>query len=157
VAPISKLLDKSIASFKEEIMATHDPKEADRIQEILDNKYKPADLAKIAAECKTITKEQQQDLLKLLQKYETIFDGTLGTWDTKPVNLELKDPNCKPYLAKPYPVPHSQERKLKDEVERLCTDGILRKINDSEWAAPSFTIPKPDGTLRSLANFIELN
>ena len=73
------------------------------------------------------------------------------------MDLELKDPNCKPYHAKPYPVPYSQEKKLKDEVERLCTDGILEKINDSEWASPSFTAKKPDGSLRSLANFIELN
>ena len=34
---------------------------------------------------------------------------------------------------------------------------ILKKINDSEWAAPMFTISKPDGTLRSLADFRELN
>ena len=35
--------------------------------------------------------------------------------------------------------------------------GVLRKKNDSEWAAPMFTIMKPDGTLRSLADFRELN
>ena len=92
-----------------------------------------------------------------MTKYKDLFDGSLGTWNTEPVDLELKDPDCKPYHAKPYPVPHSQEQQLREEVERLCNDRILRQINRSEWASPSFTIKKPDKSLRSLANFIELN
>ena len=96
-------------------------------------------------------------LLRLLRKFESLFDGTLGTWKTKPVELELKDPNCKPYHARPYPVPQSQEKKLKEEVERLCQHNVLRKINESEWASPAFTISKPDGSLRSLTDCRELN
>ena len=34
-----------------------------------------------------------------------------------PIKLELKDPNVKPYHAKPYPVPHSQEKMLKDDIK----------------------------------------
>jgi hypothetical protein len=75
---------------------------------------------------------EQKQLLKLLQKYEHLFDGTLGTWQTDPIDLELKDPNVKPHHSKPYPVPHSQEKKLKEELERLCQYGILKKINRSE-------------------------
>ena len=93
----------------------------------------------------------------MLQKYEHLFDGTLGTWDTDPVELELKDPDCKPYHAKPYPVPHSQEKKLREEINRLCEYGVMRKVNRSEWAAPMFTLIKPDQTLRSLADLRELN
>ncbi len=69
----------------------------------------------------------------------------------------MKEPDAKPYHAKPYPVPHSQERKLREEVDRLVKDKVLRKINRSEWACPMFTIPKPDNTLRSLADLRELN
>ena len=71
------------------------------------------------------------------------------------IKLELKE-GAKPYHAKPYPVPFSQEEKLKEEINRLVDYGILRKVNNSEWAAPMFTIPKPDGSLRSLADFREL-
>lgn len=28
--------------------------------------------------------------LKLLRKFEPIFDGTLGTWDDKPYHIELQ-------------------------------------------------------------------
>ena len=34
--------------------------------------------------------EQCNDLLKLLQKFDELFDVTLGTWKTDPVDLQLK-------------------------------------------------------------------
>jgi len=96
-------------------------------------------------------------LFTLLNKFEYLFDGTLGSWKTDPIELELKEADTKPYHAKPYPVPHSQEKQLKDEVERLINYGVLRKVKRSEWGCPMFTIVKPDGSLRSLADLRELN
>ena len=46
---------------------------------------------------------------------------------------------------------------LKNEVERLCKLGVLKKVNRSEWAAPTFIIPKKDGTVRFISDFRELN
>jgi hypothetical protein len=96
-------------------------------------------------------KRQTETTLKLLQKFEELFDGSLGTWKTDPINLELKDPNVKPFHAKPYPMPYSQVKQLKVEINRLGSYGVLRKINNSEWACPMCTIAKPDGSLQSLA------
>jgi len=61
------------------------------------------------------------------------------------------------YHARPYPVPHSQEQKLRAEVTQLCDYSILHKINISEWACPMFTISKLDGSLCSLADLREIN
>jgi hypothetical protein len=102
-----------------------------------------------------LEQSERRHLLHLLQKYEDLFDGSLGTWKTDPIQLELKDPNVKPYHAKPYPVPLSQEKRQKDEIRRLCEYGVLRKINHSEWACPMFTIS--DGSLCSLADLREVN
>ena len=33
----------------------------------------------------------QRKLLKLLHKFEELFNGTLDTWKTDPVDFELKD------------------------------------------------------------------
>jgi hypothetical protein len=71
--------------------------------------------------------------------------------------LELRDRNEKPYHTKPYPVPHSQEQQLKDEVQQLVDFGVLRKVNRSERACPMFTISKPGKSLRSLADLRELD
>jgi hypothetical protein len=83
------------------------------------------------ADCTHLEKAEQKQLLKLLQKYEDLFDGSLGTWKTEPIQLELKDPNVKPYHAKPYSAPHSPEQRLKDEIRRLCEYGVLSKISHS--------------------------
>jgi transposase InsO family protein len=144
-------------SIWKEIFSTDpDTTESERIQEILDHKYSKADLEKVAKESTHLPHAEQQALLKLLKKYETLFDGTLGNWKMDKYNIELRE-DATPYHAKPYPVPHSQEQKLREEVARLEKLNVLRKINRSEWGSPMFTIPKKDGTLRSIADFRELN
>ena len=142
----------------QEMLSMHDPitTEAERIQRILDIKYTPADLNQVVQDCTHLTDAEKSELGKVLAKYQDLFDGTLGTWKTDPIELELR-PEAKPYHAKPYPVPHSQEKKLKAEIERMCAYGVLRKVNRSEWGFPAFTIPKKDGTLRSIADLRELN
>ena len=42
-------------------------------------------------QCQHLTEVQHNELLKLLQKSEEFFDGTLGTYKTDPVNFELKE------------------------------------------------------------------
>jgi hypothetical protein len=157
--PADKLSELNIDNFEQEILFAHDPEttDAERIQNIVESKYCPADLRLIATECEILELEQQEMLFNLLSKFEHLFDGTLGTWKTETIELELKNDNEKPYHAKPYPVPHSQEQKLREEVKRLVEFGVLRKINRSKWACPMFTITKPDGSLRSLADLRGLN
>jgi hypothetical protein len=43
------------------------------------------------------------------------------------------------------------------EVERLCNLGVLEKQPASEWASPSFIIPKKDITVSFLSDFWEVN
>jgi hypothetical protein len=91
----------------------------------------------------------------LLIKYKTLFDGTLGHWDNVEYNINLK-PDVTPYHARAYPIPHKYVDTLKLEVERLCKVGVLKKVNRSEWAAPTFIIPKKDRSVRFISDFWEL-
>ena len=127
-----------------------------RIKEILDAKYEPANLEEIAANCTNLTKKQQKELHTLLTKYKSLFDGTLGHWKGEDYDIELK-PGVSPYHARPFPIPHVHEQTLRHEVDRLCQLGVLKKINQSEWGAPTFIIPKKDGTVRFISDFRELN
>jgi hypothetical protein len=43
------------------------------------------------------------------------------------------------------------------EVERLCKLGVLERQPASEWALPSFIIPKKDRTICFLSDFQEVN
>ena len=129
---------------------------ATRVKEILDAKYEPANLEECSKANSELNPEQQRKLLHLLNKHAPLFDGTLGTWKGSMVDLQLK-PDAEPYHARPYPIPRVHMDTLKMEVERLCEIGVLKKVNRSEWAAPTFIIPKKDGTVRFISDFRELN
>ena len=47
-----------------------------------------------------------------------MFDGTLGDWDTEPVDLEL-NPDSKPFNSRYYPVPIINKETLRKELKRL--------------------------------------
>ena len=129
---------------------------SDRVNRILDAKYEKADLSAIAKAQSHLKEEQQEKLKALLVKHQTLFDGTLGRWRGEPYDIELRE-DAKPYHARAYPVPKAYERTLRIEVDRLCQVGVLKKVNRSEWAAPTFIIPKKDGTVRFINDFRELN
>ena len=127
-----------------------------RMKRILDAKYEAANLPKVVDECSHLTKSQKQQLLKLLQKFESLFDGPLGTWQGEEIHIDLRE-GAQPYHAKPFPIPKAYEQQLKAEVQRLCNIGVLKRVNHSEWGAPTFVIPKKDGTIRFISDFRELN
>ena len=80
----------------------------------------------------------------------------MGKWEGKPYHIDLRD-NVTPFHAKPFSIPKMYEHTLKMEVERLVKIGVLRKINNSEWAAPTFIIPKTDDSVRFISDFGDLN
>jgi hypothetical protein len=127
------------------------------VTRILDANYKRADLQSIVKDkCKHLTANQQTKILQLLTKYESLFDGTLGDWKTKPVSFQLKEV-VSPYHGRAFPVPKVYKETIKKEVERLCQLGVLERQPASEWALPSFIIPKKDQTVRFLSDFWEVN
>ena len=79
-----------------------------RAVEILDAKYEKANLAQVVDEnCRHLTTQQRNALLRLLIKHEELFDGTLGDFKTPPVRFHLKKGE-RPYHGRAYPVPQSQ-------------------------------------------------
>ena len=80
----------------------------DSTSRILDAKYQNANLRQIVSNSKYLNDNEQIMLRDLLTKYEFLFDGTLGTWKTKPVDIEIQL-GAKPYYTKPYLVPGPQE------------------------------------------------
>jgi hypothetical protein len=145
-------LNRSLAI---ELLSTQDATKC--VTRILDAKYKKADLQTIVRDnCKHPSANQQKKLLQLLKKYESLFDGTLGDWKTKPVSFQLKE-GVSPYHGRVFPVPKIHKDTIIKEVERLCKLGVLERQPASEWASPSFIIPKKDRTVCFLSVFQEVN
>ena len=138
----------------------HEPKSTDeatqRLIKIADAKYQKADLQAIASNCIHLNANHQNKLLTVLKEFESLFDGTLGIWEIEPVSFEVKK-GMKPYHGKAYPVPKAYKETLMKEVNRLCEIGVLKWQASSEWASPSFIIPKKDGTIRTVSDFREVN
>jgi hypothetical protein len=66
--------------------STQDPTK--HVTQILDAKYQKAGLQSIVRDnCKHLSANQQKKLMQLLKTYESLFDGTLGDWKTKPVSF----------------------------------------------------------------------
>lgn len=149
---------RSLNNVYKEATEPHATKaETERATKILDAKYEPADLPKVVDEnCPHLSTEQKQKLLELLQKHDSMFQGKLGCWDDEYIHFELKQ-DATPYRARPYKVPYIHKDTVMNEINRLIKLGVLEKIESSEWGAPSFIIPKPNGTVRFLSDFRELN
>jgi hypothetical protein len=92
----------------------------------------------------------------MLQEYIPLFQGTQGCFKGEPITLELL-PNSKPYFSKPYSIPKAYMEVTKGEIDRLETIGLLTRVQSAEWAAPTFVIPKKNGTVRIITDFHMLN
>ena len=113
---------------------------------ILDANYKKADLDEVVRNIPHLTEEQKSQVLSLLYKHQSLFEGKLGLWNTPPVSLELEE-NAKPFHARAFPIPQIHEATIRKECERLCKEGVLEKDSNSQWAAPTFIVPKKEGAI----------
>ena len=75
----------------------------ERLVKTIDSTYAKEDLKKVAANATNLNAEERTQLLRCIQYFEDFFDGTLGDWDTDPINLELNPEsnlfNCKYHLV----------------------------------------------------------
>jgi hypothetical protein len=127
-----------------------------RMTDILDAKHKKADLNQIASSADHLTNSEQSSLLALLKKHEDLFDSALGAFTGTLHDIKLKE-NVEPHHARPFPASKTHELTLKSELDRLCALNALKRVNRSQWGAPTFVVPKKDGTARFISDFRELN
>ena len=83
---------------------------------------------------------ERESLNDLLKRFKHLFDGTLGTWNSAPYTVELKE-GALPYHAKPFPIPKIHEHIFKLELERLCNIGVLKRVKRSAYLWASVIAP----------------
>ena len=109
----TKLYGKRILVIKESRPVRNATK---RMKQILDAEYNKVYLKSIIMNLKYVKDKHKFSLLELLQKYEEIFDGTLGKYTRSNYTIELKE-DAKPYHAKTFPILKTHEPTLKKEVD----------------------------------------
>ena len=144
------------ALFHRYVFSHDDTEDANAATEIDSAKYQRVEIDDVVAKAVHLTHEQQNDLTNLLNRFTRLFSGKLGHYPGDPVHIEI-DPQAKPVHKRHYPVPRVHEQTFKQELERLVKIGVLERCGPSEWAAPTFIIPKKDNTVRFVSDFRALN
>ena len=75
------------------------------------------------------------------------------------MTIEIKKGE-EPVNLRPYPIPVKRKVVFLKDINRLIDIGVLCREevhNTSEWASPSFIIPKKDELVRFLSDFRNLN
>ncbi len=121
--------------------------------EILDAKYENSDVAEVVKGLTHLTAHQKTDLLQVLQENDTMFDGTLGVYPHKKIQIDI-DPNAKPVHSRPYLVPWIHLKTFKKELNHLVEIGVLAAQQESEWTLPSFITPKKNGRVRWISTYV---
>jgi hypothetical protein len=85
-----------------------------------------------------------------------MIDGTLGVYPHKKVHIDIA-PNAKPVHSRPHPVPCIHLKTFKTELNHLVQIGVLASQQESQWASPSFIIPKKDDRVCWSSNLHQLN
>ena len=88
----------------------------------------------------------------ILENHSSLFKEGLGTIQGETAKLHT-NPQVHPKFCKPRPVPFSLREKVEVELERLENEGIIRKRQFSEWAAPIVPVLKDDGTVRVCGDY----
>ena len=124
-------------------------------------KYTAESIDSIVSRSDNLDPIQRQQLYDVLIKHQRLFSGLenrrLGIFPQRKFKVRLR-PGATPYHCKqPIPIPITQRENFKNELQRQVDLGILERVYESEWGMPAFSVPKPDNTIRIVADLRELN
>jgi hypothetical protein len=122
---------------------------------ILDAKYKKVSTDDVVDQLEYLNPQQKEDLKAVMKDYGKLFSGTLGVYPHIKFHIDLI-PGAKAKHARPYPVPIIHMETFKKKLLHEVDIGVLSAQGASEWASPTFIIPKKDGRVRWVSDLREL-
>ena len=89
---------------------------------------------------------------RLIKKYAKLFEGGHGRINNFKATIALQL-DAKPIYRKARPVPYALKERVEAEFNRLEQQGIIKKVEQSNWAAPIVIVPKTDKSLRICGDY----
>jgi len=106
--------------------------------------------------CDKIPVQLNSKVQLLTRKYPTVLETGLGHCTKTKVSLYLRE-NAQPHFSKPREIAFSKRTAVKSELDRLEQEGVIIKLNISDWAAPIVCVTKPNGKIRICGDYKALN
>ena len=91
-------------------------------------------------------------LTSLLTKHDSLFKEELGTVHPYKATLHVNS-DATPKFFKPRPMPFALKDAVGQELDRLEKQGVIKKVDSSDWAAPIVTVPKKEGKIRICGDY----
>ena len=126
---------------------------------MIDNTYQKHTGPSVASHknAKHLSEKEKEALASLMSDFEGLLKGTVGDYKEMEVSFEVKN-NKIPYHAKPYRIPVAHTQMMKTAIKEMYRNKALEEYNgDSEWAAPTFGVPKKNDGVRIVTDFRKLN
>ena len=89
---------------------------------------------------------------EVLDKYSSLFSEGYGTVKDFKAQINLKE-NVQPKFCKARTVPFALKEAVDKELDRLAAEGIIYKVDCSEWATPVGVVPKADKSVRLCGDY----
>lgn len=100
----------------------------------------------------TMEEGSGRNLNSLLNKYSAVFREELGTITPYKVQLHVRE-SAKPKFCRARQVPFSLKSAVNEELERMESEGVLKKVDVSEWATPLVIVPKKNNKVRLCGDY----
>ncbi|UYV72042.1 hypothetical protein LAZ67_9001620, partial [Cordylochernes scorpioides] len=98
--------------------------------------------------------KEKEQLKQVLEKYEDLFSSGLGRSNLAKHRIDTE--GAKPIKHKPYRVSAKEREIIKEQIEEMLRDGIIRP-SSSPWSFPVILVKKRDGKYRFCVDYRKLN
>ncbi|XP_062538906.1 uncharacterized protein K02A2.6-like [Armigeres subalbatus] len=91
-------------------------------------------------------------LKQILERFPKVFDDSIGKICSVQASLPLKK-NARPVFLKARKIPFNIQKTVEDELDKLEAEGVLTKVNQSNWATPIVPVKKSQGRVRICGDY----
>jgi len=102
-----------------------------------------------------LTAQQRQEMQQLLGRYGMVFSDEPGTTHLMEHSIRLSDDL--PCFQPAYRVPEPMRDAVEEELTRMLNNGIIQYDYNTKYNSPLVVVKKPNGKIRLVNNFINLN
>ena len=88
----------------------------------------------------------------VLNRHQALFKPGLGTIKGHRADILIKD-GVSLVFCKARPVTYAVKEKVGRKTERIEQEGVIKKVESTEWASPIVCVPKRNGTIRICGDF----